>query len=392
MARQAVKCRACPAATVLLLALLAGLLGLLATPHEARAHELRPMIATIDTAESFAHVTISLNLEAAIAGIGAEHSNTEDSPAASRYVALRALPSAELEGAFREFVPSFTRALSLQFGNHMAELAVAEVSIPETEDVGLPRISEVVFEAPIPAGAGTFEWSQPRSLGDAVVRLRAPGSAEVLQAVFLRGGDSTEPLPLGIATRSRWTKDAFSYLRIGFEHIVPKGLDHILFVVGIFLLSPQLRKILAQVTAFTLAHSVTLALGILGIVSVPSAVVEPLIAASIVWVAVENLRSDRLSPWRPAVVFGFGLLHGLGFAAVLGEVGLPEVSFATALVAFNLGVELGQLTVIACCFLLAGWMIGSRNYRKFVTVPASVAVACVAMYWVIERVELGILL
>jgi hydrogenase/urease accessory protein HupE len=274
----------------------------------------------------------------------------------------------------------------------MAKLTVARLAIPATGDVGLPRISEIVLEASIPAGVTTVAWSQERSLGEAVVRLRAPGSTEVLQAKFLRAGESSGPMPLGIAASPRWTTDALSYLRIGFEHIIPKGIDHILFVVGIFLLSPQLRTILTQVTAFTLAHTVSLALGILGIVIVPSAVVEPLIAASIVWIAVENLRSDRLSPWRPAVVFGFGLLHGLGFASVLGEVGLPEENFATALVAFNLGVELGQLAVIAGCFLFTAWILRSRNYRKIVAMPVSVAIACVAIYWVIQRVDLGTLL
>jgi hydrogenase/urease accessory protein HupE len=387
--RQAAAPRTGSFAAAFVLALIAGLLGLIAAPQAARAHELRPMIATIDAGARSAQITVSLNLEAAIAGIGAEHANTEESPEAARYDSLRALSSGELKRTFAEFGAVLTEGLSLHFGDRMAELSVARLAIPETGDVGLPRISEIVLEASIPAGASTVAWAQPRSFGDAGVRLRAAGSTEVLQAKFLPAGESSGPMPLGLAASPLWTTDALSYLRIGFEHIIPKGIDHILFVVGIFLLSPQLRRILTQVTAFTLAHTVTLALGILGIVSVPPAVVEPLIAASIAWIAVENLRSDRLTPWRPAVVFGFGLLHGLGFAAVLGDVGLPEVNFATALVAFNLGVELGQLTVIACCFLLTAWMLRSRNYRRFVAMPASVAIACVAIYWVIQRVDLG---
>ena len=113
------------------------------------------------------------------------------------------------------------------------------------------------------------------------------------------------------------------------HHILPKGLDHILFVLGIFLLSPRWKTMLLQVTAFTVAHSITLGLSIYGIVSLPSRIVEPLIALSIAYVAIENLLTRELKPWRLALVFMFGLLHGLGFAGVLRELGLPREEFLT---------------------------------------------------------------
>src|SRR5688572_6062485 len=137
------------------------------------------------------------------------------------------------------------------------------------------------------------------------------------------------------------------YLWLGYTHILPKGVDHILFVLGIFLLSPRLKTMLLQVTAFTIAHSITLGLSIYGILSLPSRIVEPLIALSIAYVAIENLLTRELKPWRVALVFIFGLLHGLGFAGVLRALGLPRDEFLTALVTFNLGVEGGQLTIIA---------------------------------------------
>ncbi|MCA9542649.1 MAG: HupE/UreJ family protein, partial [Myxococcales bacterium] len=137
------------------------------------------------------------------------------------------------------------------------------------------------------------------------------------------------------------------YLRLGFVHILPGGLDHILFVLGMFLLSRRLRPLLYQVTAFTVAHSITLALASLGYVALPGSVVEPLIAASIVYVAVENIVSPELRPWRLYVVFAFGLLHGLGFADVLGTLGLPPGELLLALIGFNIGVELGQIAVLA---------------------------------------------
>lgn len=165
-------------------------------------------------------------------------------------------------------------------------------------------------------------------------------------------------------------------------------MDHILFVLGLFFLSTRLGPLIWQVSAFTLAHTVTLALGALGWVNVPGSIVEPLIAASIVYVAVENVLTSGLSPWRPVVIFGFGLLHGLGFASVLGDFGLPAGQFIPALIGFNVGVEVGQLTVIAIAFVLVGWAIKRSWYRQAIAVPASCVIAAVGAYWFVERVFL----
>jgi hypothetical protein len=119
---------------------------------------------------------------------------------------------------------------------------------------------------------------------------------------------------------------------------------------------------------------------------VSPAVVEPLIALSIAYVAIENILMSELKPWRVALVFAFGLLHGMGFAGALKELGLPRSEFITALVTFNVGVEAGQLAVIAGAFLLVGWYCSSREwYRRRIVLPASALIACTAVYWTIER-------
>ncbi len=186
---------------------------------------------------------------------------------------------------------------------------------------------------------------------------------------------------------TRW-EVARQYVALGYTHILPKGLDHILFVLGLFLLGTGLAPLLWQVTAFTVAHTITLGLSIYGIVSLPSRIVEPLIALSIAYVAIENVLTRRLHPWRVLVVFLFGLLHGLGFAGVLGELGLPRSAFLTALLSFNVGVELGQLTAIGAAFLLL-WPAMRRSwYRPRIVVPASLAIALVGAYWTATRVAL----
>lgn len=190
-------------------------------------------------------------------------------------------------------------------------------------------------------------------------------------------------------TRPTRTEIARQYLVLGYTHILPKGLDHILFVLGLFLLSPRMRPLLLQVTAFTIAHSITLGLSIYGLVSLPSLIVEPLIALSIAYVAVENLVTRELKPWRVALVFLFGLLHGLGFAGVLRELGLPRGEFVTALVSFNLGVEGGQLTVIGAAVLATAAFMKKGWYHQRVVIPASACIALVGLYWTIARVWSG---
>jgi HupE / UreJ protein len=175
------------------------------------------------------------------------------------------------------------------------------------------------------------------------------------------------------------------YLALGYTHILPKGLDHILFVLGLFLLSPRPKTMLLQVTAFTIAHSITLGLSVYGIVSLPSRIVEPLIALSIAYVAIENLFTRDLKPWRLALVFMFGLLHGLGFAGVLRGLGLPRGEFLTALLTFNLGVEGGQLTIIAAAMLAVAPFMRRGWYRQRVVMPASLLIATVGLYWFVVR-------
>ena len=119
-----------------------------------------------------------------------------------------------------------------------------------------------------------------------------------------------------------------------------------LFVLGIYLLSGRARSVLWQVSAFTVAHSITLGLSMYGLVSVSPRIVEPMIALSIAYVAIENIFLSELKSWRVALVFAFGLLHGMGFAGALKELGLPRSEFVTALLTFNVGVEAGQLAVI----------------------------------------------
>jgi hydrogenase/urease accessory protein HupE len=238
----------------------------------------------------------------------------------------------------------------------------------------------------IPAGAKDFTWTFGWTFASYAMMVRSAASDNP-STQWLEGDQTSAPFslstPAPVVTRLR---TAFRYLKLGFTHIMPNGFDHILFVLGIYLLSGRARTVLMQVSAFTVAHSITLGLSLYGVLSVPSRIVEPMIAVSIAYVAIENIFLSELKPWRIALVFGFGLLHGLGFAGALKDLALPRSEFLTALVTFNVGVEAGQLSVIAAAFLLVGWHCRNRAwYRGRIVVPASAMIACTAVYWTVER-------
>lgn len=182
------------------------------------------------------------------------------------------------------------------------------------------------------------------------------------------------------------TEVGFIYLKMGFMHILPFGYDHVLFILALFFFSSDLRIVIWQATAFTIAHCITLILAMYGYIHPISNVVEPIIALSIVLLAIENILATEYKWYRVFIVFGFGLFHGCGFASALAEMGLPENNYMLALLTFNLGVELGQISVILAAWLLIGkWFRNKTWYKKRIVIPVSIVIGCIAIYWTIER-------
>lgn len=217
-----------------------------------------------------------------------------------------------------------------------------------------------------------------------------PGETSfLLDLSELRGIVPTGPAAGAISIHAnnagRWATFV-DFLREGFRHVVPLGLDHILFVLGVFLLSRKWKPLLWQVSTFTVAHTLTLGLATMGYVHVPAAIVEPIIAGSIAVVALENIFHPRYTRWRLIIVFVFGLIHGLGFAGALTALDLPTASLITGLVGFNIGVEGGQLAVIALAFLATAWIRNPGLYRTFIVIPGSLAIAVMGVMWMIQRI------
>ena len=341
------------------------------------AHEVFPSIADMERDGDTLTFTVEANVESFLAGIDlAAVADTNDAAEADTYDSLRALGPDAMEDRFTAFWSDMADRIVLRAGDGTdLDPTLTSIEVPEVGNVETSRNSTIVFSVDLPPGTDTVQVGWDRAFGTLVVR--QIGVDEPYDG-FLGAGEVSPPIALsGGGALGPWAT-FLSYIPTGFDHIVPLGLDHILFVLGLFFLSPRLRPLLLQVTAFTAAHTITLALAALDLVSVPSAIVEPIIAASIVYVAVENIFSRGLSPWRPWIVFAFGLLHGLGFASVLAEFGLPDEGFVAALLGFNLGVEMGQLAVIAVAFLCVAEAIrvdrGANEARPALVIYAALAV------------------
>ncbi len=249
-------------------------------------------------------------------------------------------------------------------------------------------------------------WPRPWTAPAAAKGNAAGGGAKAREESA--GGASTASAEDGTMRRRKvWAFSFWEYLKLGFRHIVPHGADHALFVIGLLLthslLAGRLRwlkELAMQLSFFTLSHSATLALGAFGVVSVDANLVEPLIALSIVYVGVEPLlakwwpsksepckQQERTKLWRrSSVVFAFGLLHGLGFASALSVKGLQAGALVKSLLAFNLGVEAGQLFVAAGVAALLFPVRMRGFYARFVLTPACALIGLVGAFWFIERI------
>lgn len=236
--------------------------------------------------------------------------------------------------------------------------------------------------------ANAFTLTQELPAAVLGVAVFTSDAAELSIDVLGRVTPSVAPPPLGATGKAR-IGFGRTFL-LGIEHILA-GYDHLLFLAGLLLACRQARAMAAIVTAFTLAHSLTLALAALDVVSFPASLVEPLIAASIVLVGVENLLRRGAPPARTALCFAFGLVHGFGFAGALRELGLGQngAPIALPLLGFNLGVEAGQLLVVAVLLPLLLLLRKRPSLSRIALPAASLAVAAAGTVWLVDRTLLS---
>lgn len=342
-----------------------------------------------------------VSIEALLTGINSQYKDTKDAPNEAEYDALRKMQSNELKQHFLDFEDKFLEQIVLNAHasknnkGRKLSLSVTDVIIPEPGYTKVPRISTIKLKSSTDLDQSFISWYYPASFGDNAVRLRQVNNADKKyhwsEWQWLQKDQASTHFSITeIIANKPLYKTISEYVVLGFKHIIPRGLDHILFILGLFFFSTAFKPLFWQITMFTLAHTITLGLSMNGVISLPSSIVEPLIALSIVYIGVENIFSKQLKSSRLLLVFLFGLIHGLGFASVLADFGIPANSFLTALISFNVGVELGQLAIILIAFLLIGfWFKNKSWYRTSISVPCSLFISTIAIYWFIQRLDLN---
>jgi len=384
--------------------------SLILASGQSVAHEIRPAVAdlsimsttTQDQALGRLVIIIDFNIEMFLADLDASVvSNTDDAQQGEDYDAYRRLSVAELSSEFSEQWPRFAASLVGRAGGEALAFQLGGIEVENNLDLSLPRSSKVSIYSSLPDNNSPIEFGWDAKLGPLVLRQQdVTANPDDLYTAYLAPGSISAPIPRqGPAVQS--TQAIITdYIKNGFIHIVPKGFDHILFVLGLFFYAARWQPLLGQVTLFTLAHSLTLFLATNGYIVVSPTVIEPMIAASIIYIAYENIRRQRMNAIRILVIFVFGLLHGLGFASVLSDImvddsmpsagGFANGKFIVSLISFNIGVELGQLAVLAPAFLLFGVIANNALwYRKLIALPASYLIGAIGAWMLFTRVITG---
>lgn len=388
------------------------MLGFMLSGHNhAHAHDIRPAVMDIGFSQNgsdYLDVRLGFTAESYLAGMDVSGlSDTDNSPVADEYNRLRMLPPEQLgalvEQAFPQLAQDIVIALDQQIfapGSwELQDIIVEDVTNPE-----LIRETQIRFRVPFPTpapesspasspdGQAMVNINWPMAMGGLLIRQHGDNS-NASYVEFLPVGGQSRGFALGEIYQLSLFDIVQRYIHSGIIHIVPHGLDHILFVIGLLAFSRSGHHLLLQISLFTVAHTLTLAAASLGLITLSPALVEPLIALSIAYIGVENLlrSSPQITPqftlMRGGVVFAFGLLHGLGFASVLADFGLPDTAFLASLISFNIGVELGQLIVVIPLFVLFRYILAEPKYYKIIfQVPVSVLIALTGIYWALERV------
>ena len=384
------------------------MLGFMLSGHNhAQAHEIRPSVMDIGLSQNgsdYLDIRLGFTAESYLAGMDVSAlSDTDNSPVADEYNRLRMLPPEQLMALVEQAFPQLTRDIVIALDQQVFTPGSWELQDIIIEDITNPELireTQIRFRVPFPNtslasspdGMAMVNINWPMAMGGLLIRQHGDNS-NASYVEFLPMGGQSRGFALGEIYQLSLFDIAQRYIHSGIIHIVPHGLDHILFVIGLLAFSRSGHHLLLQISLFTVAHTLTLAAASLGLITLSPALIEPLIALSIAYIGVENLMrsSPQMTPqftlMRGSVVFAFGLLHGLGFASVLADFGLPDTAFLASLISFNIGVEIGQLIIVIPLFVLLRFILVKPEYYKIIfQVPVSVLIALTGIYWALERV------
>ena len=355
---------------------------------QTQSHEIKPAVVDVIISDGSVSIELVMNAETVLAEVDAStYQDTNNAPESLKYDNFRALSDERLIEFINDQSIKFINKIKIADLSGPLNLQLVDIFIFPEGNLEIPRETTLKFISETNNENITLQFD--KFMGDVVIRQFNDDTKETVKyASYLKPAEISEPLLN--TTSSSLLQTSIEYLVLGIEHIVPKGLDHILFVIGIFFYSLKLKSLIGQVTMFTIAHSLTLILASLNIIYIPAFIIEPLIALSISYIAFENILQKKLSLnsslARYIIIFIFGLIHGLGFAFVLGDIGLNASQFILSLVSFNLGVEIAQIGIIIILFLIM--TVPSRQpwYSNYIQYPISAIIGLIGLYWFIERI------
>ncbi len=354
------------------------------------SHEIKPAIVDLIIADGQASIDFKINAEQVLSGVDAsKYQDTNDSPQAELYDQYREKNEEELKQEIQQNWNIFQNQIIINGFSGSSSLNLVDLMIDQDVNLEYPRDTNLKTEVTLNQNEFTIQFVT--ELGPVVIRQFENIKKEnIIFSTYLQPGEISAEL--SSQSNATVSQTIVEYIILGIEHIVPKGLDHILFIFGVFFFAVKLKPLLWQVTMFTLAHSLTLILASLKLVFIPASIIEPLIALSIGYVALENIfqRQDKFRSnsniIRYVIIFFFGLIHGLGFAFVLEDIGLPTGQLILSLLSFNLGVEIAQIGLVVMAYIVMFYPSKQLWYRKAIQIPFSLVIGLIGIYWFFERV------
>ena len=281
--------------------------------------------------------------------------------------------------------------IDIKINNETKKINLIKTEIEDIKNFEISRDTHVYFRVLLDENSEKFTFRWVKNYGPIILRENNNNKLEdELVTEYLQSGIESSQFSFKENNFSKTFNSFVKFFVLGIQHIIPKGLDHILFIFGLFLFSSSLKKLISQITIFTIAHSITLIFVSLSLIRINPQIVEPIIALSIVYIGLENIFQKYIKEYlRYVVILFFGLLHGLGFALVLSDIGYKSSDLFVNLISFNLGIEVAQISIVLALYLLIALNFAkNKNYRIFFQVPSSILISSVGLYWFFERINL----
>jgi hydrogenase/urease accessory protein HupE len=357
--------------------------------NTSNAHEIKPSIADFNYDENYLNVEVRLNAELILSNIDASNiSNTNSSPLTEIYDRYRLLNKKDLENSLLESWKDISSNIDIKINNKLKKIDLIKIDTQDVKNFEISRDTLISFRGLLNQKSENFTFKWIKNYGPIILRENNDLKLEdELVTEYLQSGTESDRIFFNENNFRSMFVSFTKFFVLGIQHIIPKGLDHILFIFGLFLFSSSLNKLIKQITIFTIAHSITLIFVSLSLIKINPQIVEPIIALSIVYVGLENIFKNYIKEYmRYVVILFFGLLHGLGFALVLSDIGFRSSKLFINLISFNIGIEVAQISIILFLYLLIAIKFANNKYYRITfQIPSSILIASIGLYWFVER-------